>query len=415
MTTSFSFVRQFKLYHPDGSLKVIYHLKKKMLNGEYVAFYSSGQIATKGQFLNGVRNGEWFDWYKDGSLAIKRVYESGFESIVEGKWPNGQTAFKGRYQNATRSGSWIFKDSLGENCLGSNAFVFSIKSEDERNRLEWIFGSRSTEYLVENEDLKANESGLYYSFSRYMQSADDDNMEWYCSLNVRINGLIKKGNHIENWYYMDENGYPLNAIFNEYNELLYTYYDKRDKMDVPTDDYKNFLATYKYDVFEKTMEESEYDSVTAYFHGEEYVGYQSAENKYVYHLANHEYNVKKHLKLHYDTLSQTLFLTSRNSHGYDSITCEYFFHVWVTSDYPSFDLYYPIGQVLYFNGGKLANTENYVRINKQLSPSDYYVLGMFSNIDSDQMISKRHGELIISTGEIFTINKGFVVDIENKK
>lgn len=417
-TANFSYARQFKLFHPNGNVKLIYHLKKKLLNGEYVAYYKNGRMATKGQFLNGLRNGEWIDWYHDGKLAIKREYERGYESIVEGWWQNGQTAFKGRYQNAARSGSWLFKDSLGENRLDSNAFVFSIKSDDGRNRLEWIFGSRSAEYLVENDGLEADESGLYYSFSRYMQSADDEGMEWYCSLNIRIGGLIKKGVHIENWCYLDELGYPINAFFNEKNEPLYAFYNDIGNKEALTDEYREFLTIYKFDDFERTLAEGEYDSVTAWLPGnEEFVGFQSAENKYLFHLANYNFNVKSSLTLRYDTLRKTLFLKSENLSGYDSITCEFYFHVMGSYSYPSFNLNYPIGQALYYKGGQLVYEENYVRINKQLSPSDFFVMRWYGLNDElmEQMISKRHGRLKTSNGEIFVFNKGFVIDIENEK
>jgi antitoxin component YwqK of YwqJK toxin-antitoxin module len=49
-----------------------------LLNGEYRAFLSSGNLVISGSFSKGLKNGEWFYWGVHGKIMKRVNYKSGY-------------------------------------------------------------------------------------------------------------------------------------------------------------------------------------------------------------------------------------------------------------------------------------------------------------------------------------------------
>ena len=64
------------------------------------AYYSNGQIYTKGKYKNGKLEGSWISYYENGQLKHRGKYKNG---KLEGSWisfhENGQVYIKGEYKN----------------------------------------------------------------------------------------------------------------------------------------------------------------------------------------------------------------------------------------------------------------------------------------------------------------------------
>ena len=76
----------------------------------------SGEISgkDKGSIKNGKKEGEWVYYYSNGQLDFKGNYKNGKE---EGEWisyfSNGQLRYKGNYKNGEREGKWVYYFSDG--------------------------------------------------------------------------------------------------------------------------------------------------------------------------------------------------------------------------------------------------------------------------------------------------------------
>lgn len=48
-----------------------------LLNGPFIQYYASGQLAEQGEFELGLKTGEWKSWYESGQLEAVQHYEEG--------------------------------------------------------------------------------------------------------------------------------------------------------------------------------------------------------------------------------------------------------------------------------------------------------------------------------------------------
>ena len=60
-------------------------------HGYWEDYYDNGQLAYKGNFVNGNRHGYWESYYADGQLSYKGNYVNGKpHGYWENNYPNGQ-------------------------------------------------------------------------------------------------------------------------------------------------------------------------------------------------------------------------------------------------------------------------------------------------------------------------------------
>lgn len=81
----------------------------ELLDGAYLKYYYTNQLAEKGKFTNGIKSGAWKSWYKNGQLATTENWNNG---RLSGKYvfydSIGNIISRGNYKNGLRSGSWIY-------------------------------------------------------------------------------------------------------------------------------------------------------------------------------------------------------------------------------------------------------------------------------------------------------------------
>ena len=79
-----------------------------LLNGSYTKFYTSGQLAERGQFEMGLQIGEWKTWYESGQLSSIYNYQNG---VLDGNYfkydQSGKLIESGNYKSGKFHGDKI--------------------------------------------------------------------------------------------------------------------------------------------------------------------------------------------------------------------------------------------------------------------------------------------------------------------
>jgi antitoxin component YwqK of YwqJK toxin-antitoxin module len=76
-------------FYEDGSHKLTYEWylandgAMRVLHGRFYAYHRNGQLASEGQYLNGLEDGLWRYYHENGQLAAEGRYEDGFDV---GEW-----------------------------------------------------------------------------------------------------------------------------------------------------------------------------------------------------------------------------------------------------------------------------------------------------------------------------------------
>ena len=74
-------------------------------NGLFIAQYSEGNNAEKGQYQNGLKKGIWKQWYFNGKKKSKMKFDRNLKTSMQLVWHhNGQLISKERYQNGVKNG-----------------------------------------------------------------------------------------------------------------------------------------------------------------------------------------------------------------------------------------------------------------------------------------------------------------------
>ena len=104
--------------YDDGGSKVVHYYQEKN-NGEKVWiretwFYQEGMKHLDGPIVNGKRNGEFKAYYKSGNVLSEGNFVDGKR---EGKatvyYENGNVNYEGFYKNGRECGIWKFYDEEG--------------------------------------------------------------------------------------------------------------------------------------------------------------------------------------------------------------------------------------------------------------------------------------------------------------
>jgi antitoxin component YwqK of YwqJK toxin-antitoxin module len=51
----------------------------RLLHGEYISYFKSNQLKTKGSFVYGLKSGEWVDWDENGKKVSTTYWKSGLQ------------------------------------------------------------------------------------------------------------------------------------------------------------------------------------------------------------------------------------------------------------------------------------------------------------------------------------------------
>lgn len=88
----------------------------ELIDGQYIKYYRSNQLAEKGTFDKGTKDGQWKSWYKNGNLKTHQHWKKG---SLNGKSISldslGSVIAIGKYKKGKKTGTWIFpvkKDTI---------------------------------------------------------------------------------------------------------------------------------------------------------------------------------------------------------------------------------------------------------------------------------------------------------------
>ena len=90
----------------------VYGATDELLNGKYIKFYLTNQLAEQGTFKNGLKKGIWKNWNENGTLSKTENYSNGY---LNGKYEefdsNGKLFISGIYRNNKKHGYFIYHKS----------------------------------------------------------------------------------------------------------------------------------------------------------------------------------------------------------------------------------------------------------------------------------------------------------------
>ena len=85
-----------------------YEVNNGLKNGEFILFFSNGNIEMKGNIVNNENEGEWKYFYSDSRLQLQGNFK---DDLVDGRWvwyfPNGILKEEGNYVDGKREGQWL--------------------------------------------------------------------------------------------------------------------------------------------------------------------------------------------------------------------------------------------------------------------------------------------------------------------
>jgi len=87
---------------------VEYEVKNGLKDGEFILYFTNGNVEIKGKIVDGENEGEWNYYYANKLLQS----QGGFKNdLVDGKWvwyfPNGNLKEEGKYVDGKREGEWL--------------------------------------------------------------------------------------------------------------------------------------------------------------------------------------------------------------------------------------------------------------------------------------------------------------------
>jgi len=76
----------------DGKITIVKYTERGNTNTYLLEkYYDNGQLAEKGNCINGEKEGVWISWYKDGTMSVKANYKKGKRSGTFKSWyPDGK-------------------------------------------------------------------------------------------------------------------------------------------------------------------------------------------------------------------------------------------------------------------------------------------------------------------------------------
>ncbi|WKV10832.1 toxin-antitoxin system YwqK family antitoxin [Marivirga harenae] len=205
--------KEVKVYYDDERehLKERYFVKDldpSILYGTYESYYISGELKSKGQYINDETYGQWKYYYENGKLKMQgQLKNNSNHGLWSYYFENGELRMEGRIYDGQRQSLWKYYYETG-----------IIKSEgeykdDQKNGL-W------TNYS-ENGNLKAkaiykNGNGIYKEFypsgnlksEGFIKDEQSDSLwkNYYKTGNLKSKGNYKEGAKEGRWVYFYEDG-----------------------------------------------------------------------------------------------------------------------------------------------------------------------------------------------------------------
>jgi len=115
-----------------------YGTTDELLNGKYIKFYLTNQLAEQGIFKKGLKKGLWKNWNENGTLSKMENYSNGY---LNGKYEefdsNGKLIVSGIYRNNKKHGYFIYHQSK-DTVRFKNDSVFVKKIKEKKIKEEEV-------------------------------------------------------------------------------------------------------------------------------------------------------------------------------------------------------------------------------------------------------------------------------------
>jgi len=190
--------------------------------GEWIDFYTSGEIRAKGTYQNNQRSGPWTFFYRSGGIEQKGRFERG---RYNGSWywyyANGNTWREERYFNGREDGEFVEYDR-GGNILTKGDYISGEKEGpwiyqvgDHEERGSYMIGLREGiwKYFYNNGKLKYE--GLYSQ-----GNPDKRHKYYYPTGALKEDQYYELGIREKNWKKYDEEGNMVMTITYKNNTEL---------------------------------------------------------------------------------------------------------------------------------------------------------------------------------------------------
>lgn len=97
-------VGEWVYYYSNGQLSGKNNFKKGELHGKYISYFKNGKLHKKGNYKNGEKTGEYISYYENGQLRNKGSYKrSCYDGYWERYFEDGKLWYRDVYKNCART------------------------------------------------------------------------------------------------------------------------------------------------------------------------------------------------------------------------------------------------------------------------------------------------------------------------
>lgn len=198
----------WKEYYPTGELRS----KGKYLNsnpiGDWKFYFTDQSVEIEGRFDNkGRKTGEWFWYYSNGNTMIAANYTDGeFDGDYSEYDEDGQIVAKGSYVEGTEDGQWQYFN---------NGYSEKGNYYDGMRTGEWIsrFPNGNTAFVIHYE-----QDVMHGKYTSYWENG-----------RVKLTGRYVSGLRDGAWFKYDEEGQLfLTTLYKDGKEIKWNTYDIKD-------------------------------------------------------------------------------------------------------------------------------------------------------------------------------------------
>lgn len=128
----------WKIYNPNGTLRVEETYDMGILHGPATRYYSNGKVLEQVNYAQGEKDGAWKEYFEDGRTKAEGSSTNGnFHGPVKYYHPNGVLLIQGAYVNGLKDGVWI-KFSTGGDIEVTTKYKLGEKIAEKRENGEFI-------------------------------------------------------------------------------------------------------------------------------------------------------------------------------------------------------------------------------------------------------------------------------------
>lgn len=115
----------------------------QLLDGNYVKYFYSNELAEQGKFKEGLKVGEWKEWHKNGKIQRKLNWFKGrLKGMAVSYDSVGNVISKGKYKSGIKDGVWIYPMKKDTIFYRKGKVIDKSKQSKFKNFLKKIFENK---------------------------------------------------------------------------------------------------------------------------------------------------------------------------------------------------------------------------------------------------------------------------------